>query len=396
MVAVSPHVRIDIRATDEGQKATAHGLLTCNHVWTCPVCSSRIRAERAEEIRLAIEGADVPCRMLTVTFRHHFGETCTFLFPRANAAWRETRQGGAVQRVWTKNVRASAVAREVTFSFENGPHVHFHVLLWGAQWTDEETEVLYEEWAKQVRKHLGPGHEPARAHGLHWSRQHDGGIATYLSKLGMEVSGYAKQARHGSLTPWDIAELAAKGDAGARAMWEDFQRATKGRKCINLDARAKAFAAEGLRRRMVKEEDEAKARGDECREDERIDAKEPVQLVLFPEEVRAFRVGERVLPGYGALLLRALEMTEDHEACLRRATAFVLEADAQECSRRDLDSYLRRFEVRELEMEFCSLTIAADRRPDPFARPAAAQAPPPPTGPPPVAPVAQPALPWVA
>jgi replication protein len=184
--------------------------------------------------------------MVTLTLRHFDGMPLKTLLRALMSAWRRVKQGGSVQRIWKKNVKASIRAVEVTYG-ENGWHPHLHVLLHTDGFSEDERKTLLERWKLTIERTLGKAFVPDDEHAIDWSTPIDMCRASsearmaYPLKLGLEVAG-PKQAKKGSLTPWALAEAAAKGDPRARALWLEFCRATKGRRMIELDDRAQRLA----------------------------------------------------------------------------------------------------------------------------------------------------------
>lgn len=164
------------------------------------------------------------------------------------AAWRRVKQGGYIQRVWRERVTASIRATEVTRR-HSGWHPHLHVLLRTDEWSEEEKTELLEKWRRVVEAELGPECVPSVEHGIRWSRELDAcnaderERARYLAELGFELTGFAKESgRRGSLSMWQIADLATRGDTRGQIWWREFVEATKGRRMIELDDRANRFA----------------------------------------------------------------------------------------------------------------------------------------------------------
>lgn len=222
------------------------GVLTCGHIWTCPVCATKLRSERLARVYRAAEVGASWWQMVTLTVRHTDGMPLRSLLRGLMAAWRRCKQGGVTQRLWTKKVKASIRAVEVTRS-ANGWHPHLHVLLHTDGFSEEERATLLGRWQLAVERELGPACVPDAAHAIRWSTpidmcnaSRDARIA-YPLKLGLEIAG-PKQARRGSMTPWQLAELAAEGDSQARTWWLEYCRATKGRRMIELDDRAQRYA----------------------------------------------------------------------------------------------------------------------------------------------------------
>lgn len=191
--------------------------------------------------------------MVTFTLRHAQGMALAMLLTGMAKAWRRTRQGGAVQRLWRKYVSASVRAFEVTWSYDNGWHPHIHVMLRSNEWTDDEKETLAERWRLAVVRELGEACEPDDEHGVHWSESFDlckGGElgdvehakTRYMFKLGLEIAGDAKRPAKRSVTPWQLAEHATRGSAKGRELWLEYARATRGKRMIELDDRMQRFA----------------------------------------------------------------------------------------------------------------------------------------------------------
>ena len=151
--------------------------------------------------------------MPTVTMRHQVGPDLRPQLRGLMAAWRRTRQGGAVQALWSEKVEASVRATETTHSRANGWHPHSHVLLHGSNWTRSERQVLFNRWRRVVVDELGTVATPTAEHGLHWTPWFDASSAptAYLTKVGLELSGAGKEGRWGSAL-----RLGHRGGSGSR------------------------------------------------------------------------------------------------------------------------------------------------------------------------------------
>lgn len=235
-------------------------MLKCGHIWTCPVCSGKLRSERWGKAQRGVVALLGTWQMLTLTIRHHAGLDLGWLIRGLMKALADMKRGGRVQRLWAEHVTASLRALEVTHG-AHGWHPHLHLFLRTDGWTLEETAELFERWQSVVEKHLGAVCVPDREHGLRWSTPVDFDVVSeddrlaYLFKLGQELTGSTKEAgrsrRWGdfeeSRTHWQIAESAADGDARSEQLWADFRRATKGRRMIECDDRlARASKAREL------------------------------------------------------------------------------------------------------------------------------------------------------
>jgi hypothetical protein len=260
------------------------------------VCSQNLRAERAERIVGAVGHLGGRWQMLTVTLRHRHGLALADLRDGMMKAWRKTRQGGRIQRVWSERVSASVRAQEVTYG-ENGWHPHLHVLLRTSEWSEDDKDALQARWEANIARELGEHCRPDDLHGLVWSSAFDasrdsGQRATYLAKLGLETAGLAKDGRNGSRTPWDIARAAAAGDSRANWLWREYIAATRGKRMLELDDRAAAAAKRAAELACDPNDGEPK----------------PVtRIEVQRDDVRALRRLERRLPSIMAIVLRAAE-----------------------------------------------------------------------------------------
>lgn len=306
--ASSLYPTVQVRREADGPHARFTGLMLCGHIWSCPVCSRVLRAERASRIEGAVRGSGGWWVILTITIRHKAGGDLREQLRGLLAAWRRARQGGALQRIWTAKVSASVRATECTHGCRHGWHPHIHVLLRSKEWTSDERAVLFQRWHAAVLRELGEAALPTAAHGLDFTDVFDAATAPtrYLTKLGLELTGTAKEGKRGSRTPWELAQDAADGDPQSVKLWRDFVDATKGHQMIRLDDRAQTHAKWFALMNAIARDDE-------------FDGPSPVrEFELWPEEVAALRRGERRHPTLLEDVLRDAETTEDPEGALRR------------------------------------------------------------------------------
>lgn len=307
-------VDVEVRVDAKGRRARWMGVQRCEHRWTCPVCARRIVTQRRQQIVDAVtRGADVArgrrWQMVTLTLRHHAGMRLDDLIRGAQAAWRRTRQRGTVQRAWRANVRATVRALELTHG-RNGWHPHLHVLMLASDWTTDEQQALADTWAEMVVRELGEACRPDVAHGVLWSR---GVSETYLAKLGLELTGAAKDGTPFALVseardsytlarslrdPAAASEHRARGELAER-LWQEFEAGTKGVRAIELDDRAADLARQGERVRLA--EDGAAASGDVV--------SDVWFLEVSREALLALRAIERV---DRAAMWNALRLVEQH------------------------------------------------------------------------------------
>jgi len=295
------HPAIILRREGGVPRATWAGIMTCGHIWTCPVCSQNLRAERAQRVGRAVKYLGGQWVMVTFTVRHHAGLKLKELRDCGMHALRKTRQGGAVQRIWSERVSASVRAQEMPYG-DNGWHWHVHLLMRSSDWSEEEKGLLAAKWSRELVRALGPNARPNYEHGVVWSEPFDASNAEsadrarYLAKIGLETVGIGKGSKW-SLTPWQVAELAADGDKTAQGLWREYFEATRGKRMIEMDDRASAAAEQAL----LEEQLEA------MREDDGKDH-EPVRITVERDDVRRLRMLEwRGFEGLFGVLLSAAE-----------------------------------------------------------------------------------------
>lgn len=266
-----PCLRVRERAN--GRSVTWPGVMMCNSIHACAVCSSKIRAERRAELEVAFASVDdehAP-RMFTLTFRHHTGLDLAELLAGMKLAWRFTRSTRRVRDIYDRHVVGTVRAIEVTHG-AHGWHPHIHVVALTSEWDDSEMTTLREVWAKSVERAFkklakerfartpsrararyeektanayASAFRPASNVGVKWSaaRERRASAAHYISKLGLEVTHVASKASSsGSRSPWDIQRDAIDGDVRSIALAREYEKAMKGTRLIEQDERMKGLA----------------------------------------------------------------------------------------------------------------------------------------------------------
>lgn len=270
----APELVVRDYGENEKRRAWWTGLLRCGRQHACPVCAARVAADRAEELDRMMKGAGGRWQMVTLTLKHHRGESLQTLLDALLKAWRLVRRQRLMRDIFDARVTATVRAVEATGGWDeggNGWHPHIHLLLRTSEWSERDRAVLEWLWAKTLGERAGWA-----GIAVHWStpiESWQSNRARYLSKLGAEVAGIGKRAwgtHHGRLGPWQIAEAALyrpeREDEPPmtheerercdffRSKWEEYQRALRGRRLLELDERAKAFAVEAEVALEVKKE----------------------------------------------------------------------------------------------------------------------------------------------
>lgn len=205
--------------TERPRSGAWGGVETCASVWSCPVCSVRVRSDRARAIVALDEWARAEgwqVSMWTGTIRHALGNDLSHLrramadaFARVQrlTAWRSMLASGAFF------VRAL----EVTHG-KNGWHPHFHVLLVSPVSVEAQAHQLGEDWRAAVTHVLGIEHAPSVEHGADWREIAAG---EYVSKLdlamGLELTDASDAKTTKGATSRKPSELLRDAHAHAQA-----------------------------------------------------------------------------------------------------------------------------------------------------------------------------------
>ena len=232
---------VEVRRGD-GSAAYA-GLVTCGSVWMCPVCSSKIARERAEELTRLMEwntarGGSVA--LMTLTMRHFRGQRLRELRRALTKAWAHV----TASRGW-KHARKQAGmdgyvrATEATYGAA-GWHLHLHCLLIFdhdvSQWEVEALQdEVYTRWSAGLAKSgMSVAREvDGRAVGVD-IRKGETALETfgrYINKIAFEAVGGIWKRGHvgGGRTPFQVlAEFLATGDADDLAIWHEWEQGSKG------------------------------------------------------------------------------------------------------------------------------------------------------------------------
>ncbi len=246
LVRIATHV--ELRKRTDHPHAYFENVLVCGSVWACPTCGAKIRATRAEEVRIVVEAVGFDrVAMLTLTVAHGLGDGLRSVRAGLTNAMRRFVRG----KPWTRfkalnGIVGSIRALEATHGFQNGWHPHLHVLLLldapVASRLDDAREWLSERWIRCVATELGPQHAPDTVHGVVLTRVHR---ANYLAKLGLELTapGRGKRAKPDHRTPFEIGwDYATQRNPTDATLWRSY--------CEGM-FRAKALTwSAGLRRRF--------------------------------------------------------------------------------------------------------------------------------------------------
>lgn len=266
-----------VRVSTAGGERTAGiaGVSTCGSVWACPVCSARITARRTEDVAGVLDawkartGGRVV--MVTLTVRHHAGQSLRQVWDGVTVAWRSASNGrtwDGLQRVYGTPMpsRGRVVERipvvkvvEVTHG-KHGWHVHVHALLLvRGDVTDRAArligQTMWERWDAGARRAglQGGVREAMDAHLVKPSASGSDALAEYFTKAVYEVTlGAQKDARAGGRTPFGVlaslmahragvAVLSGEEVARDEAIWREWETGSRGRRQISYSHGLRAW-----------------------------------------------------------------------------------------------------------------------------------------------------------
>ncbi|MCC7078684.1 MAG: protein rep, partial [Acidimicrobiia bacterium] len=142
------------------------GFQVCGSVHACPVCASKIRAVRADEIGEAARkwlGEGHELMMVTLTMPHDVGMSLAEVWDTVAEGWRAVQQGRGGQEL-RRGMAGFIRAADLTHGM-HGWHFHLHVLVFLERpWTEGLTTRLRDSWDRWLMRR---GYRAAhRTHGV--------------------------------------------------------------------------------------------------------------------------------------------------------------------------------------------------------------------------------------
>jgi Replication protein len=240
---------VDVRI-DGQDRAFVTGVQTCSSVHACPVCSAAIREKRAREVegvstRVLGDGGSVV--FVTLTASHGRSDRLDVLLPQLATAWHDLISN----RRWRNapGLRGAVKTTEITDGFPNGWHPHVHALVFFDQVLTADqladfSAYVTQSWSRSMEQ-VG---RAVNGHGVRVQRIRlvagRADVGEYLAKVqdgygmtrsvGREMTrtDLKKGRRYNRFSPFELLELASRGDVRARARWLEYEQATKGRRCL--------------------------------------------------------------------------------------------------------------------------------------------------------------------
>jgi hypothetical protein len=236
--------------------ARAHyaGLQSCGSIWSCPVCSAKVRQRRSEEIELAASvwlamGGKLVAVALTV--RHGQGDSLSTLLDAILKGWQRGVVAGGAWKAEQARFGIAGWVRsvEVTYGHANGWHPHIHGLLFvsgdvDAGDVEKLAEGIRRRWGSAVVRY-GAGLpddrncvielvSDAKAASEYLAKLQDG--ASRLRSAALEIArGDLKVGRTHDAARWlpmELLDAVQDGEAWAMTRWVEYETATRGRRAI--------------------------------------------------------------------------------------------------------------------------------------------------------------------
>lgn len=217
------------------------GLLTCGSVWLCPVCAGRVSEERRAELTLAIEKNKElggSAQLWTFTAPHYMGQSLRFLLAAVSKArGKMLNRKSYKAQILLLRLRGTVRALEVTYSYNNGWHCHFHVLAFmsmkASEYDLEEIEDAFSVMWSKACLDVGLS-APSREHGV--SVENGGRAATYVGKWGVEdelTRWHVKKGKRSGLTPFDFLRAHVSGDFQYDDMFREYAKVFSGKRQLD-------------------------------------------------------------------------------------------------------------------------------------------------------------------
>lgn len=267
-VSITPGGGVGLRLSgtaeygDMGASAGFAGLATCGSVWSCPVCAAKIAARRSMDLESVLDWAveqGHTVGMLTLTARHHRGQSLRQVWDGVQGAWGSVTSGKSWQSIaqdW--GIVGWARAVEVTHGDAGWhPHLHVVIVLEGEQppaCMEKLGEAIWPRWLRGLERR---GFTALRGPGLDIRCSTDEtatGIAAYFTKqLAMEVTGGHGKAGRGNRTPFQIlADLNAGYLGDDLDLWHEWQEASQRRRQLTWSQALRKLA--GLQQELTDDE----------------------------------------------------------------------------------------------------------------------------------------------
>lgn len=245
---------VDIVLNRETDNARYCGLMKCGLSWICPLCNNRIAEQRREILDRAFQnarGVYAPV-MVTYTIRHDLSMRLAGILDQMHNAYRkirQSRQWRVTKEEWS--IFGEIRATEITYSFVNGWHAHYHVLVI----TSKEQVIEEEQYCRSLENQMFLyWHEFLQRENLDCSREHGVDVRPasfanhYVAKIGdWSVSKELTRvmSKHGrsldNVTMFDMLLLHYAGAEEAAGLFREYHCAVKGRSSLQWSPKLKTM-----------------------------------------------------------------------------------------------------------------------------------------------------------
>lgn len=260
---------VELYHVPERDSAHFHNLRTCDSVWDCPVCASKITELRRIDLMFgimrAVEMGYVPV-MVTLTLSHHKGDKLKDLLNALLGSVRSFKSGRAFQAIKSEYGYVGSVrSLETTWGLlrvdDNGSHPHCHDLWFlepiAATKLDNLENELKKLWSRVLKRR---GYDASWKHGL-TVKTGDTAIYEYLAKYGHEpadkrwsvewelTKAHTKKASDKGVTAFQLLELYDAGNEEAGRLFQEYSAVFHGR--------AQLIWSRGLRRLLGMDDEQS-------------------------------------------------------------------------------------------------------------------------------------------
>lgn len=240
---------VDVMHVPDGDAAYYQNLRTCDSVWDCPVCATKITERRRVEMMLGVARAHedgLTPVLVTLTLRHNRADLLADLLRGLKFSYRKFKSGRAWQALKDDfGIVGSVTATEVTHGHgrekNNGWHPHLHALMFLQPISANKLHTL-ESALKERWEHVlaAQGFDASWEHGL-TVKEGDAAIADYVTKWGHEpketrwtverelTKAPTKSASDDGATPFQLLELSGAGDDEAGRLFQEYSAVFHGR-----------------------------------------------------------------------------------------------------------------------------------------------------------------------
>ena len=220
-------------------QARFSGVMACNSLWLCPVCSERIARKRGKALnedlaRWGFAGGGLGHQ--TFTIPHHIGDSLKSTVGAVTRAFRGLLSGRAWHRIEREfGIEGHVRFLEVTVG-PNGWHPHLHVLFFTERLLSSERffklgQALYERFSKALSRRGVPVPDPRNCPLI---RANNTGVGAYVAKVSAAAeltSWHTKLGRQGNRSPFQVLlDASQSAKPGDLSLWREWELVMPGRR----------------------------------------------------------------------------------------------------------------------------------------------------------------------